>query len=46
MVNTQETINLPSIDIILRNLEKNPNYYNTGMSEDKWLQECNREDTL
>lgn len=44
MTNTQETTILPSIDIILKNLQKDPNFYNSGMSEAKWMQECNRED--
>jgi len=44
MTNTQETTKLPSIYIILRNLNKDPEYYNNGMSEEMWMQECNRED--
>ncbi len=32
MVNNQETTNLPSIDIILQNLKKDPEYYNHGAS--------------
>lgn len=33
MVNNQETINLESIDIILRNLKNNKNYYDYPKDE-------------
>jgi hypothetical protein len=46
MSNKQETKNLLSIDEILSNLKKNKNFYSTGMSEDMWMQECQREDAL
>jgi len=44
MTNKQETINLLSVDEILRNLQKNPNFYANNMTEEMWMQECNRED--
>lgn len=40
------TIKLDSISQILLNLRKDPDAYNHGMTEDMWMQECNREDVL
>lgn len=35
---------LETIDQILANLKKDPNAYNHGMTEQMWMQECNRND--
>lgn len=35
---------LENIDIILANLKKDKEYYNHGMSEEKWMQEQTRGD--
>jgi len=35
---------LENIDTILENLRKDPEHYNHGMTEAKWMQECNRDD--
>jgi hypothetical protein len=33
-----------TLDEILKNLESNPEYYNTGMSVEMWMCEHNRDD--
>lgn len=37
-------IQLESIDKILSNLKADPDHYNHGMSEDRWMQEETRRD--
>ena len=44
MINKQETQHLESIDIILSNLKKNPDYYNHGITEQKYLESEQRDD--
>lgn len=43
MVNMQETTKLESIDIILQNIKKDPEYYNHGTTHEEYMQEEQRD---
>jgi len=42
--NTIKQAKIETLDQILVNLKRDPNHYNHGMTEQMWMQECNRED--